>query len=159
MPQDVYSKVRSLGEGLQQKGWRLATAESCTGGGIARTLTDISGSSAWFEGGIVAYSNDMKLNLLGVPGDLLEAEGAVSEAVAAAMAAGALRATGAELAVAVTGIAGPDGGTLEKPVGSVWFAWADSNTTVTELKRFAGDRHAVREATIAHAIQRLGEWL
>ncbi|MDX1455796.1 MAG: CinA family protein [Gammaproteobacteria bacterium] len=159
MPQDVHSMVHGLGEGLVQKAWRLATAESCTGGGIARVLTDLSGSSAWFEGGIVAYSNEMKMNLLGVPAELLAAEGAVSEAVARAMARGALAASGADLAVAVTGIAGPDGGSKEKPVGTVWFAWAGRDKTETDRQQFEGDRQAVREATIEHAIRRLGEWL
>jgi len=123
---------------------------------VAKTLTDIAGSSAWFRGGVVAYSNDLKASLLMVPPSLLELHGAVSEPVARAMAEGALEAAGADAAVAVTGVAGPGGGTADKPVGTVWFAWARRGVaTRSRRERFAGDRDAVRRATVARALKGL----
>ncbi|MDN5865174.1 MAG: CinA family protein [Gammaproteobacteria bacterium] len=137
-------------------GRTLATAESCTGGWIAKCLTDIPGSSEWFRGGVVSYSNEMKARLLGVPEDLIAKEGAVSEAVARAMAEGALRACGADCAVAVTGVAGPEGGSAGKPVGTVWLAWAARDRqTRSLLQSFDGDREAVRRAAAACALQGL----
>ena len=130
----------------------MATAESCTGGLIAGACTDLSGSSAWFERGFVTYSNDAKTELLGVDEALIEAHGAVSEAVARAMAAGALRHSRAQVSVAVTGVAGPTGGSAEKPVGTVWFGWATPAGVFAERQRFAGDRAAVRQAAVAHAL-------
>jgi nicotinamide-nucleotide amidase len=133
----------------------LATAESCTGGWIGKALTDVAGSSAWFAGGIVAYSNALKQSLLGVPAVLLAQHGAVSETVVKAMAAGAIVRCGVDIAMAVSGIAGPDGGTADKPVGTVWFGWSRAGTTVAEIKVFAGDREQVRRQTVAHALDRL----
>ena len=130
----------------------MATAESCTGGLIAGACTDLSGSSAWFERGFVTYSNDAKTELLGVDEALIEAHGAVSEAVARAMAAGALRHSRAQVSVAVTGVAGPTGGSPDKPVGTVWFGWATPAGVSAERQRFVGDRAAVRQATVAHAL-------
>ncbi|MBK9986736.1 CinA family protein [Candidatus Skiveiella danica] len=141
-----------LAEILQKKGWTMATAESCTGGLIAGACTDLSGSSAWFERGFVTYSNDAKTELLGVDEALIEAHGAVSEAVARAMAAGALRHSRAQVSVAVTGVAGPTGGSPDKPVGTVWFGWATPAGVFAERQRFDGDRAAVRQATVAHAL-------
>jgi nicotinamide-nucleotide amidase len=141
-----------LAEILQKKGWTMATAESCTGGLIAGACTDLSGSSAWFERGFVTYSNDAKTELLGVDAALIEAHGAVSEAVARAMATGALRHSRAQVSVAVTGVAGPTGGSPDKPVGTVWFGWATPAGVFTEHRRFDGDRAAVRQATVAHAL-------
>lgn len=140
---------------------RLVTAESCTGGWIAKVLTDIPGSSAWFLGGVVAYSNTLKQSLLGVLPSTLAAHGAVSEATAREMAVGALETLGGHVAVAVTGIAGPDGGQPGKPVGTVWFGWAwrDAGEIETRvaLETFAGDREAVRRETVARALRELSE--
>lgn len=147
--------ARQLGQALAARGWRVATAESCTGGWIAKALTDVPGSSRWFEGGVVSYSNTSKAALLDVPRAVLAAEGAVSEATVRAMAEGARSRLGAALAVAVSGIAGPDGGTPEKPVGTVWFAWAAPSGTTVERRVFAGDRAAVRGASVALALERL----
>ena len=130
----------------------MATAESCTGGLIAGACTEVSGSSDWFERGFVTYSNAAKTELLGVPAELIGQHGAVSEPVARAMAAGALAHSPAQLAVAVTGVAGPTGGSADKPVGTVWFGWATPAGTVTEHQRFDGDRAAVRAATVRHAL-------
>ena len=153
---DLESLVESLAEALRAHGWMLAVAESCTGGWIAKVCTDRAGSSAWFERGFVTYSNAAKCELLGVSEELLEARGAVSEAVACAMADGALRAAGTDLAVSVTGIAGPDGGTPDKPVGTVWFGFAAAGRD-TETRRFCfeGDRDAVRRQSVVAALEGL----
>lgn len=144
---------------LQKKQWMMATAESCTGGMIAAACTDLAGSSVWFERGFVSYSNAAKTELLGVDASLITAHGAVSEAVARAMAAGALARSKAQVAVAVTGVAGPGGGSIDKPVGTVWFGFAVGKQITSELKQFAGDRAAVRLATAQHGLQRLCELL
>lgn len=134
----------------------LAVAESCTGGWIAKCLTDIPGSSGWFRAGIVSYSNAAKTRLLGVAESLIEQHGAVSDVVVRAMAEGALGTIDADASVAVTGIAGPDGGTTEKPVGTVWFGWATrGGATHTALAHFDGDREAVRRAAVARALHGL----
>lgn len=133
----------------------MATAESCTGGMIAATCTDLSGSSAWFERGFVTYSNEAKTELLGVAPALIQAHGAVSEPVARAMVKGAIQRSHAQVAVAVTGVAGPTGGSAEKPVGTVWFGFATPTGVTTEMRRFDGDRAAVRSATVRHALARL----
>jgi nicotinamide-nucleotide amidase len=142
---------------LTEAGKALTTAESCTGGWVAKTITDIAGSSAVFAYGVVSYSNGAKESLLGVKNSTLEANGAVSEPVVEEMAKGALRLSGADIAVAVSGIAGPDGGTDEKPVGTVWFAWATRGVKgehlATSCEHFSGDRDLVRELTVAHALQ------
>ena len=133
----------------------LATAESCTGGMIAAACTDLSGSSQWFERGFVTYSNEAKAEMLAVPPGLIEEHGAVSESVARAMADGALAHSRAQVSLAVTGIAGPTGGTEAKPVGTVWFAWCVGGETHSEMQHFAGDRAAVRMATVRYALKRL----
>ena len=138
---------------LLKRGWMLSTAESCTGGMIAAACTDLAGSSQWFERGFVTYSNDAKTELLGVDAGLIRREGAVSEAVVRGMAQGALARSRAQIAVAVTGIAGPGGGSAAKPVGTVWLAWATPQELRSEVKHFAGDRAAVREATVQHALR------
>jgi len=145
-----------LGVILQSRGWMLATAESCTGGWIAKCVTDIAGSSAWFDRGFVTYSNMAKQELLGVPAQTLESAGAVSEPTVAAMAQGALTRSRAHLVVAVSGIAGPGGERPGKPVGTVCFAWAtrDGQARVV-TRRFAGDREAVRRQSVACALQGL----
>jgi nicotinamide-nucleotide amidase len=138
---------------------KLVTAESCTGGLIAAACTDLAGSSAWFERGFVTYSNDAKTELLGVEARLLRRAGAVCEGVARAMVVGALAHAHAQVAVAVTGVAGPAGGSPAKPVGTVWFGFAVPGQVITEKCHFAGDRAAVRAATVQHAFTRLVELL
>ncbi|RQO80951.1 CinA family protein [Acidovorax sp. FJL06] len=133
----------------------LATAESCTGGMIAAACTDLAGASDWFERGFVTYSNTAKTEMLGVPATLIEQEGAVSEAVARAMADGALAHSQAHVSLAVTGVAGPTGGSDAKPVGTVWFAWCVNGETHSEMQHFVGDRTAIRAATQRYALQRL----
>lgn len=141
---------------LLARHWMLATAESCTGGLIAAGCTALAGSSQWFERGFVSYSNDAKDQLLGVEPALIAAHGAVSGEVARAMASGAVAHSNAQVAVAVTGVAGPGGGTDAKPVGLVWFGFALPNgAVVTESQRFGGDRAAVRAATVGYARERL----
>ena len=144
---------------LLQQRRMLATAESCTGGMIAAACTDLPGSSQWFERGFVTYSNAAKTQMLGVPAALIEQEGAVSEAVARAMADGALARSQAQVSLAVTGVAGPTGGSEAKPVGTVWFAWCVGGATHSEVQHFAGDRAAIRAATVRYALQRLLGWL
>jgi nicotinamide-nucleotide amidase len=138
---------------------RLVTAESCTGGWIAKTLTDLPGSSNWFLGGVVAYSNTLKQSLLGVLPSTLASHGAVSESTAREMAIGALETLGGDVAAAVTGIAGPDGGQPGKPVGTVWFGWAwreaDQIETRVALETFSGDREAVRRSAVERSLREL----
>lgn len=152
--------VEQVAAQLQARGWMLATAESCTGGLVAAACTDLAGSSAWFERGFVTYSNAAKSELLGVDAALIEAHGAVSEPVARAMAAGALARSGAQLSVAITGIAGPTGGSADKPVGTVWFGWgtqvsAGEPRLRTERLQLPGNRAAVRAAATEHALRGL----
>ena len=154
---DLEALAQKLGRALRERGSRVATAESCTGGWIAKALTDVAGSSQWFDGGIVAYSNAAKIALLGVPGDVLAAHGAVSEEAACAMAEGARTRLAADFAVAVSGIAGPDGGSADKPVGTVHFAWAAPGGVTAARRIFAGGRETVRRLTVALALERLVE--
>ena len=148
--------VLALAEALRARGWKIATAESCTGGLIAAACTAVAGSSDWFERGFVTYSNEAKAELLGVPAALIATFGAVSAEVAGAMAEGALAHSHAQLAVAVTGIAGPGGGSATKPVGTVWVALAQAGGAASaELLRLAGDRATVREQTVRDALARL----
>jgi len=148
--------VEALAAALRARGARMATAESCTGGLIAAACTSLAGSTDWFERGFVTYSNQAKTELLGVPLALLQAHGAVSEEVARAMASGALAHAPVQAAVAVTGIAGPGGGSPDKPVGTVCFAWARvGEATVTDLAHFSGDRRQVRAQSVRHALGRM----
>ena len=152
--------ARRLGQQLQASGQVLATAESCTGGWVAKAMTDIAGSSAWFDSGFVTYSNGAKQRMLAVPAGVLAAEGAVSEAAVMAMVAGALANSGATLALAVSGIAGPGGGSAEKPVGTVWFAWGGSDgRRRAKCEQFAGDREAVRRQAVVTALRGLMDFL
>jgi nicotinamide-nucleotide amidase len=144
--------IGRLAHRLRERGWMMASAESCTGGLIAGACTELSGSSDWFERGFVTYSNRAKTELLGVDAELIESHGAVSEPVARAMAVGAVERSGARCAVAVTGVAGPTGGTPDKPVGTVWFGWCTPAGIFTERQRFNGDRAAVRRASVACAL-------
>ena len=139
---------------LKAHGLMLATAESCTGGGVAQAVTEIAGSSAWFERGFVTYSNDAKREMLGVSADTLMQYGAVSEAVVREMVAGALHHSHAHVALAVSGIAGPNGGTPEKPVGTIWFAWGvKDRTCVAHLHHLAGNRSEIRAQSVRIALQ------
>ena len=149
--------AEEVGRGARAAGWRIVTAESCTAGWIAKALTDVPGSSQWVESGYVTYSNTAKMRDVGVSERTLAEHGAVSEATVREMANGALRVTGVEMAIAVSGIAGPDGGTAEKPVGTVWFSLATAEAqgpaAVCELRRFDGDRDQVRRQSVAHALR------
>lgn len=147
--------VEQLAEMLKVQRRMLVAAESCTGGWIAKSCTDIAGSSEWFERGFVTYSNNAKQQMLGVRETTLEEYGAVSEAVVAEMAAGALMHSPADLAVAISGIAGPGGGSNEKPVGTVCFAWASGKKIFTVREQFDGDRDAIRKAAVLHALEGL----
>jgi nicotinamide-nucleotide amidase len=151
----VNNMSTALAERLLRQQWMLATAESCTGGMIAAHCTDLPGSSAWFERGFVTYSNEAKTELLGVPPDLILMDGAVSESVARAMALGACYRSNARVSVAVTGIAGPTGGSADKPVGTVWLAWCVDGIAQAEKRLFSGDRTQIRRATVQAAIEGL----
>jgi nicotinamide-nucleotide amidase len=143
---------------LKLRGLKLATAESCTGGGLSYWLTCVPGSSDWFERGFVTYSNEAKIEMLGIPDHTIRKFGAVSNETACAMAIGALHHSHADMAVSITGIAGPDGGSEEKPVGTVWIAWVHLNGAVTaEVNVFPGDRQNVRLCSIAKALEKILE--
>lgn len=153
---ELFQLSEKVGLALKAQGATVTTAESCTGGWIAKTLTDVAGSSAWFERGFVTYSNEAKSQMVGVNAVTLEQHGAVSEPVVVEMAVGALRAARASYAVSVSGIAGPDGGSDEKPVGTVWFGVASANGQgVTQRECFQGDRESVRRQATAFALQLL----
>ena len=153
---DIELQVAALGDALRAAHLRIATAESCTGGLIAGACTAVAGSSDWFERGYVTYSNEAKTEMLGVPAISIARHGAVSEEVACAMAQGALAASRAQVAIAVTGVAGPGGGTAAKPVGTVWLALAKHGaSTRAERVQFDGDRRAVREQTVRKALAML----
>jgi nicotinamide-nucleotide amidase len=155
----ILDLAASVGQLLKQKRLLAVTAESCTGGGVSQALTEIAGSSAWFDCGFVTYSNASKNELLDIPEALIAQHGTVSEEIAAAMAEGALANSSADVAVSTTGIAGPDGAVPGKPVGTVCFGWIVDNTTHTERLVFHGDRQAVREQTVLHALQGLQRYL
>lgn len=146
--------AEKLGEVLTRRGLQLAVAESCTGGWVAQVITSVAGSSRWFERGYVTYSNAAKMEMLGVQASTLGKHGAVSEATVREMAEGALTHSHAQVAVAITGIAGPGGGSLEKPVGSVWLAWSrQDRPTQARLAHFLGNRDAVRRQAVETALQ------
>lgn len=151
--------LQQLASTLTELNLSLATAESCTGGGIGQALTSVSGSSAWYLGGVIAYSNGVKTSLLRVPSALIEQYGAVSEQVAAAMVSGTSSLIGSDLSVSTTGIAGPDGGSAEKPVGTVCFGWYVKGAVHTETVCFPGSRSEVREQSVCFSIKRLIEQL
>ena len=153
--EDLFALATELGRAALAKGALIATAESCTGGLVAGVITAVAGSSDWFERGFVTYSNAAKIEELGVPSDAIDRFGAVSEEVALAMAKGAVRASRAEWATAVTGIAGPTGGSAEKPVGTVCFAWAGPSMHQAEQCLLAGDRAAIRRESVRLALQGL----
>ncbi|KAA8711204.1 CinA family protein [Pseudomonas cannabina] len=145
----------TLGSLLKAVDAQVTTAESCTGGGIAEAITRIGGSSAWFEAGYVTYSNAQKTRQLGVPDALFEQFGAVSQPIVEAMVRGALHESAARFAVAVSGVAGPGGGSVDKPVGTVWLCWGDGATLITQRRWFAGNRDEVRRQTVLTALQGL----
>lgn len=145
--------AKKVGARLKAQGAQLVTAESCTGGWVAQAVTSIAGSSSWFERGFVTYSNDAKQELLGVRKETLEAHGAVSEETAREMADGALKKSKGTIAVAVTGVAGPGGGSPGKPVGMVCFAWADGKKLRSETRRFSGGRDSVRRQSVIRALE------
>ena len=153
----LYALADTLGRELLAAGWRIVTAESCTAGWIAKALTDVPGSSQWVDCGYITYSNTAKMRDVGVSERTLAEHGAVSEAAVREMANGARRVAGVQIAVAVSGVAGPDGGTAEKPVGTVWFAVATPEASgaaaVCERRRFPGDREAVRRQSVDHALR------
>jgi nicotinamide-nucleotide amidase len=152
---ELGSLASELGAALKARGWQVACAESCTGGWIAKILTDLPGSSGWFGWGYVVYANEAKVGALGIEPELLEEHGVVSEPVVRAMAEGIKRISGAEIAVAVSGIAGPDGGTKERPVGTVWFAWTGPAGTRAQVHRFEGERDTIRHDSVAWALRGL----
>lgn len=155
MDGQLIDAVQALAHTLRAKQWMLSTAESCTGGMVAAGCTDLAGSSGWFERGFVTYSNAAKTQMLGVDAQLIASHGAVSESVARAMAQGALLHSVAQVALAITGVAGPGGGSPTKPVGTVWFAFAGPWGAHSEVQHFGGDRAAVRQAAALHALLRL----
>jgi nicotinamide-nucleotide amidase len=155
MIKESYSLAAQLGERLSARNAKVTTAESCTGGGIACAITAVPGSSQWFDCGFVTYSNEAKHRLLKVPEEVLQAHGAVSGEVVSAMAKGAAHAASADFAVAVSGIAGPGGGSEEKPVGTVWLAWYYPEGVVVECHHFPGDRGAVRDRAVLVALRGL----
>ena len=153
MDNEIFQLAQELGIFLKQRNWKIATAESCTGGGIARAITDVPGSSKWFDRGFVTYSNQAKIDMLGVKPDTLEHFGAVSAETAIEMAEGCLQFSEADVAIAVTGIAGPEGGTLNKPVGTVYIALAVKNQKSEHYKNhFSGDRILIRKLAINSAM-------
>ncbi len=147
--------TKTLAEILLSRNWTVSLAESCTGGLVSATLTELAGSSEWFERGYITYSNEAKTECLEVPARLIESHGAVSEPVAKAMAEGARINSGSDVAISVTGIAGPSGGTAEKPVGTVCFGWATENQTLTKTMHFDGERQAVRQQATEFALTEL----
>jgi nicotinamide-nucleotide amidase len=153
--EDILELSARVGRALQARGLLLATAESCTGGGVAQAITEIAGSSEWFDCGFITYSNASKTEMLDVPAALFAQHGTVSEEIAAAMAEGALANSNAHVSLSTTGIAGPGGAVPGKPVGTVCFGWSRGDHTHTERLVFGGDRQAVRQQTVAHALKGL----
>ena len=147
--------TKTLAEILLSRNWTVSLAESCTGGLVSATLTELAGSSEWFERGYITYSNEAKTECLDVPAQLIESHGAVSEPVAKAMADGARINSGSDVAISITGIAGPSGGSIEKPVGTVCFGWATENQTLTKTMHLNGDRQAVRQQATEFALTEL----
>lgn len=159
---ECFATLRELASDLKQRGWSMVSAESCTGGLVAAQCTELSGSSQWFERGFVTYSNEAKIECLGVQSELIEEHGAVSERVARAMAWGALKYSRAQVSVAITGVAGPLGGSVAKPVGCVWFAWGFQASELglepkiyTERQDFKGDRGQIRAQAVVHCLNSL----
>ena len=144
--------TKTLSQILLSRNWTVSLAESCTGGLVCTTLTELAGSSEWFERGFITYSNEAKTECLGVPPTLIESYGAVSEEVARAMAEGVIKNSGSDVSIAITGIAGPSGGSADKPVGTVCFGWATDSQTITKTMQFIGDRQAIRLQATKYAL-------
>lgn len=157
--QETTELVKQLAQLLTDSSLMVATAESCTGGGVAAAFTDLVGSSAWFDSGFVTYSNAAKMRMLNVSAETLATHGAVSEATVCAMVRGAVNNSLANVAVAISGVAGPGGGSIEKPVGTVWFAWGNAENQHAQGLVFKGDRKEIRKQAVTYAIQGLVEWL
>ncbi len=155
MNTELYNLSQQLGQALLQNNATVTTAESCTGGGVASAITDVAGSSQWFGRGFITYANQAKHDMLHVPETVLSKQGAVSEAVVRAMVQGAAQLAGADYAVAISGIAGPGGGTEDKPVGTVWFAWLSPQGISSQVQILTGDRTAVREQAVKISLQKL----
>jgi nicotinamide-nucleotide amidase len=155
MSQNTILLAQQLGDILLAKGWQISCAESCTGGGIGYAITEVSGSSKWFERGFITYSNQAKQDMLGVSPVTLERYGAVSAQTVEAMAAGAAKGAGAQCAIAVSGIAGPEGGSADKPVGTVWFAFALEQQQLAEKQQFSGSRQQVRQQAVDYGLSRM----
>lgn len=145
--------AKQVGAFLKEKSWKLVVAESCTGGGVGESITSIAGSSAWFDRGFITYSNDAKIEMLGVDSAIINQHGAVSKETVLAMATGAVMRSAAQIGVAISGIAGPDGGSPEKPVGTVWIAWAGKIGRRAQVFLFSGDRRAVRQQAVETALK------
>lgn len=158
MVSESYNLAQQLGRNLLSRGWKVGTAESCTGGLLAAAITAIPGSSGWFEEGLITYANMSKQRLLGVNSTILENYGAVSQQAVEAMVAGVLQ-RGADLAVATSGIAGPDGGSADKPVGTVWIAWGSGGEVCSSKCLFSGDRSSIREQATLYALKQLLQYL
>ena len=156
---NLIDSIGMLGRQLSSQSLWLATAESCTGGGIGQMLTSVPGCSRWYRGGVIAYCNQLKQELLGLDAAILLQHGAVSQAVVENMAIGACQCCNADLAVSISGIAGPNGGSVEKPVGLVWLAWADQGRVTSQMYHFSGNREAVRTAAILAAVSGLHDLL
>ena len=155
MHNEIYHLSEQLGRALWQKSATVTSAESCTGGGVAQAITAVAGSSAWFERSFVTYANRAKQEMLGVDAVLLEEHGAVSEPVVISMVKGAAQRASADYAVAISGIAGPDGGSKDKPVGTVWFAWLSPDRVIARKYHLSGDRNLVREQAVKISLQEL----
>ena len=155
MTEDITQLAQRLGNKLFAKGWQISCAESCTGGGVGYAITSISGSSAWFKKGFITYSNDAKQDLLGVSEHTLNLHGAVSAATVEEMAVGAAKQANAEVAIAISGVAGPDGGTPDKPVGTVWFGFFINGQSINQKQLINGDRQAVRIKAIEFALSKI----
>ena len=155
MDLEMHGTIEALGASLRERSVRMATAESCTGGLVASTLTDVAGSSEWFEGGVVAYDNRIKMRLLGVPEDVLIRHGAVSRECVEAMADGVCELMRVPVGLAISGIAGPGGGTPEKPVGTVWMAWRSFDRVWSRVFLFRGERREIKLQSVAAAIVEL----
>tara|TARA_B110000967_G_scaffold201906_1_gene239843 strand:- start:521 stop:1018 length:498 start_codon:yes stop_codon:yes gene_type:complete len=155
MHNEIYHLSEQLGRALSQKRATVTSAESCTGGGVAQAITSVTGSSGWFNCSFITYANSAKQEMLGVDEALLEEHGAVSESVVVSMASGAAQRAAADYAVAISGIAGPNGGTEDKPVGTVWFAWLSPDGVMTRKYHLTGDRHSVREQAVEISLQEL----
>ncbi len=155
MRNEIYHLSEQLGRALLEKSATVTSAESCTGGGVAQAITEVAGSSAWFNRSFVTYANSAKEEMLGVDAELLERHGAVSEPVVLSMVKGAARLASADYAVAISGIAGPGGGSKDKPVGTVWFAWLSPRGVLARKYLISGDRHSVREQAVKISLQHL----